>query len=163
MTARLAALSLSLMVLQACATGATSDRAGGTPDRAIRTVAPGRLDVATEAGRGVVAMYLSHDWERAQPDVTRAIVLFHRLRGRDNFIRLGPELAAGDARQASLVIAPQFLTEEDARVHRLPDAVLRWRFGAAASGAAALDPAPIGSFEVVDAIVARDGPGCEAR
>ena len=151
MTSRLAALSLSLLALQGCATAAPTP----APDHAIRTVAPGRLDVTTEAGRGTLAVYVSRDWDQPQPDVTRAIVLFHGLRGRDSFIGLGSELAAGEAGAGSIVIAPQFLTEEDAKVHGLPDGVLRWRFSAASAGAPAVGPAAISSFEVLDAILAR--------
>ena len=148
MIARAATLGLSLALLQACATT-------GTPDRAIRAVARGRLEVTTEAGHGAVPVYVSRDWEQRQPDVTRAIVLLHGLRGRDSFIGMGPELAGGEAGPASVVIAPQFVTEEDTRAHRLPDDVLRWRFGAAAGGAAAVGPAAISSFEVLDALLAR--------
>jgi len=152
MTARLAALGLTLIAFQACATTTASTSA---PDRAVRTVARGRLDVVTETGRGAIPVSVSRDWDRPQPDVTRAIVLFHGLRGRDSLVDIAPDLARGDAGQASIVIAPQFVTEEDARVHQLPHAVLRWRFSAASGGAASVGPAAITSFEVIDALLAR--------
>ena len=148
---RMAALGLAIVALQACATTAATP----APDRAVRTVARGRLDVTTDAGRGAIPVSVSRDWDQPQPDVTRGLVLFHGLRGRDSLIDAAPDLVRGDIGRATIVIAPQFVTEEDARVHQLPDSVLRWRFGAAAGGAAALGPAAISSFEVIDAILAR--------
>jgi hypothetical protein len=150
-TGGLAPLVVAALALQACATAPGADRA----DRPIRAVAAGRLTVTTGAGRGEVAVYVSRDWEQPQPGVTRAVVLFHGLRGRDVFLGTAPDMARVDAARDALLIAPQFLTDVDAQEHRLPGAVLRWPFSAASGGGVASGPAPIGSFEVIDAILTR--------
>ncbi len=143
-------LGLTLATVQLCASAPV------VGDRPIRRVADDRLAVSTTAGRGVLPVYSSRTWESPQPDVTRAVVLFHGLHARDVFVGTAASLGlAADAAPDTVMIAPQFLTEVDATSHRLPDAVLRWRFGGSSAGAAAIGPAAISSFEVIDALLAR--------
>jgi hypothetical protein len=150
-TVRAAALAIGvgLVIMQSCASA-------GSGDRSIRFVAADRLSVTTPAGAGAVPIYSSRAWERPQPDVSRAVVLFHGLHARDVFVGKASALGlAPDTARDAVMIAPQFLTEADASVHRVPDTTLRWRFGAMAAGGAAVGPAAVSSFEVIDALLDR--------
>jgi len=62
---------------------------------------------------------------------------------------------AGSAARDTILIAPQFLDEQDIREHHLPADVLCWRRVAWESGAPAVAPLPISSYEVVDALLTR--------
>ncbi len=159
---RIALLALLVIACHGCATAtttattATATTATGTiQDRPIGTLAGQCFAVTTAAGVGVVPLYVSRDWEKPQPGVTRAVILVHGLLGRDVFVKTADELAtAADAGRSTMMIAPEFLTDLDAKSHRLPDEFLRWRM-TAPGGGNATGPAPISSFEVIEAILAR--------
>ena len=159
-------LGLALLVLacHGCSTaagsgstaGASSTATGSIQDREVGSIADQRLTVTTAAGTGVLVLYLSRDWNTPQPGITRAVVLVHGVLGRDVYVRSADELAtASGASRTTLLIAPQFLSDLDVRNRRLPDAILHWRITTPGSGGEATGPAPIGSFEVLDAILAR--------
>jgi pimeloyl-ACP methyl ester carboxylesterase len=90
------------------------------------------------------------------PEITRAIILVHGLkRNVESTYRTLEESAsmAGSSGHGSLLIAPQFLNESDVAAYRLPADVLRWRKSAWESGQPAAGPAPVSSFEVLDALI----------
>jgi hypothetical protein len=150
---RIALLALALVAAPACS---AAPLPAPLQDRPISTIADQRLTVTRAAGSGDVVLFVSPDWTVPQPEVTRAVVLVHGLLGRDLYVRTAAELAAaGDASRTTVVLAPQFLSDLDARSHRLPDTVLRWRLGTPGAGGSATAPAAISSFEVIDAILAR--------
>jgi pimeloyl-ACP methyl ester carboxylesterase len=123
----------------------------------VEQVASHAFGVKTASGAGAMPFEVSLDWDKAQPQVTRAVVIFHG-KGRDveGYYRAAlraAELAGGDAAATTIVVAPQFLNEEDAQAHRLPGSVLRWREGVWEAGVDAAGPSAISAYTVIDAIV----------
>ncbi len=125
---------------------------------AVERVATGRLEIPKPHGGGLLALYSEADLNARQPGVRRAIVVFHGLHRNAAGYAQDLEEARGQASGAgekTLIVAPQFLNEDDARAHKLPREVLRWRRAEWEAGAAAAGPAPISSYEAIDAILAR--------
>jgi pimeloyl-ACP methyl ester carboxylesterase len=124
----------------------------------VEQVASLSFVLKTPKGSGAMPFEVSLDWNKPQPAVTRAVVIFHG-KGRDveGYYRAAlraADLAGGDSAATTIVVAPQFLNEEDARAHGLPKDVLRWRQGVWEAGVDAAAPSPISAFVVIDAIVA---------
>ena len=146
---------LLLAGLHAQATGAKSVAAveGSVP---VPVVQDGRFEVATAAGRGEIPIHVSRDWTTPQPDIERAVIVIHGWQRSD----LGAGEAAAAAAKAgldssTLVVTPQFLIQPDIDAHALSARTLRWSLSGWKSGADATGPAPISSFAVLEAIVAR--------
>jgi len=123
----------------------------------VEKVASHTFGLQTPHGGSQMPIELSLDWTQAQPQVTRAVVIFHG-KGRDvegyyHTALKAADLAGGDAAKTSIIVGPQFLNEEDARAHGLPGDVLRWRQGAWEAGTDAAGPVPMSAYEVIDAIV----------
>ncbi len=124
----------------------------------VEIIASHFVALATPHGSGQLPMDFSLDWDKPQPQVTRAVILFHG-KGRDvdgyyRALRNAAGLAGGNAGSTSILFAPQFLNEEDARAHHLPDAVLRWPEGTWEAGREASGPTAVSAYEVIDALVA---------
>jgi hypothetical protein len=123
----------------------------------VRIVASRLFEVQTPGGAAEMPFDVSLDWSQAQPQVVRAVVVFHgKGRDVDGYYRgllKAAEQAGPDAAAASILVAPQFLNVEDARAHGLPASVLRWRQGTWESGDEAVGPFAESSYSVVDAIV----------
>ncbi|MGF6230724.1 pimeloyl-ACP methyl ester carboxylesterase [Inquilinus ginsengisoli] len=128
------------------------------PEKPVKVVADQRLTVATPAGTGELALYVSRDWSRPLPGVTRAVIVIHgRLRNADVY-RASAEkalAAAGEAGQAAILVVPQFLSEVDAQAHHLSADTLRWGTTGWEGGGDARGPAPISAFAGLDAILAK--------
>jgi hypothetical protein len=124
----------------------------------VAAIAGQRFRITTAAGSATDPFLISLDWSKPQPQVTRAVVIFHG-KGRDvkGDYRTALEAAAsaGSAARETVFIAPQFLDEEDVDAHVIPADVLRWRRTEWESGAPATAPIPVSSYEVVDAVLAR--------
>jgi pimeloyl-ACP methyl ester carboxylesterase len=123
----------------------------------VDEIAGNSLRVTTSAGVGVLPVYVSKDVSKVQPEVTRAIVIFHGVkRNAVGYFRSANEAAdfAGKSGKGTLVIAPQFLIEEDAAAFNLNSTILRWHHSAWEGGGDASGPAPISSFDAIDAILA---------
>jgi len=111
--------------------------------------------VRTEQGNGY-APYFSNGSLDGNADATRAIIVVHGvLRDADYYYDTGI-IAAAAAHQLgrTIVIAPQFVESKDLRGHDVPLTTLRWN-GRWPGGSDALAPAPISSYEVFDAMIAR--------
>jgi pimeloyl-ACP methyl ester carboxylesterase len=123
----------------------------------VEIVASHVFSLKTPHGQGEMPFDVSLDWNQPQPQVIRAVIIFHgKGRDVDGYYRSAQraaERAGGDAAATSILVAPQFLNEEDARAHGLPPSVLRWRQGTWESGAEAAGPAAISAYEVIDAMV----------
>jgi pimeloyl-ACP methyl ester carboxylesterase len=124
----------------------------------VEIIASQFMPLTTAHGAGQLPIDLSLDWDKPQPQVERAVIIFHG-KGRDvdgyyRGLRKAAELAGGNATARSILIAPQFLNEEDARAHHLPGVVLRWPEGTWEAGREAAGPAAISAYEVIDALVA---------
>jgi hypothetical protein len=124
----------------------------------VAAIAAQRFRITTAAGSAIDPFIISLDWSKPQPQITRAVVIFHG-KGRDvkNDYRTALEAAAsaGSAARGTVFIAPQFLDEEDGDGHAIPADVLRWRRTEWEAGAPATAPIPVSSYEVVDAVLAR--------
>ncbi|HEX3637922.1 MAG TPA: alpha/beta hydrolase [Paraburkholderia sp.] len=124
----------------------------------VATVADTRFTIDTPQGHAEFPLYLSKDWNVAQPQVTRAVIVIHgKLRNADVYFRTAQNArdAAHAEADSTLLIAPQFLATRDLRVHDEPADLLRWRGNAWMGGEAAQAPLPISSYAVLDAIVTR--------
>ncbi|MGN6581680.1 MAG: alpha/beta hydrolase [Bordetella sp.] len=125
-------------------------------ERPVAEVAPGRLAVETALGRGLAPFYASDGWNAPHLRIRRAVIMIHgRLRNADAYFRLAglARDAAGDAGRDTVLIAPQFLAAADVAAHCLPPDTLHWDWTGWMGGDAALGPAPLSSFDVLDALL----------
>ncbi|MES2071119.1 MAG: alpha/beta hydrolase [Pseudomonadota bacterium] len=123
--------------------------------RPVKVIADAQIKVDAAAGSGILPLYLSQDWSSPQPDITRAVLVFHgRLRDADVYWRSAQKAlkASGEA-QHTLLIVPQFLADADIAAHDMPAAVLHWQWESWMGGENANGPAPLSSFEAIDAIL----------
>lgn len=127
--------------------------------RPVKVVADATLAVKGAGGAGTFRLYVSRDWSKPDPSVTRAEIVIHgRLRNADVYERSGETAlaAAGpDAAARTILVTPQFLADPDAPAHDLPPDTLRWTVEGWMGGEPATAPAPVSSFEALDAILAR--------
>jgi pimeloyl-ACP methyl ester carboxylesterase len=124
----------------------------------VATISDTRFAIGTPQGQAEFPLYLSKDWNVAQPQVTRAVIVIHgKLRNADVYFRTAQNArdAAHADTDSTLLIAPQFLATLDTRVHNEPADLLRWKGDAWMGGEAARGPLPISSYAVLDAIVTR--------
>ncbi|MGF6774747.1 pimeloyl-ACP methyl ester carboxylesterase [Paraburkholderia sp. GAS199] len=154
--------SIPLLLAQPAVAAHTHESPGKSHLKPVSTIAPARMVVETPQGRAQFPLYLSKDWSTAQPQVTRAVIVIHgKLRNADVYYRTAQNArdAAHADSDSTLLIAPQFLATLDLRGHDspAPDSadLLRWRGDAWMGGEPARAPLPVGSYEVLDQIVAR--------
>ena len=122
----------------------------------VKEIASARIAVGT----GTFPLYLSVDWSIPRPEITRAVLTLHGvLRNADDYFRaaLSAQAAAGATGRSTLMIAPQFLIEPDVEAFKLPGDTLRWTTVGWEGGDPAIAPAPLSSFEALDAILAKLG------
>jgi pimeloyl-ACP methyl ester carboxylesterase len=140
----LAALLLSVALLSPLA---------HAEDQAVTSISPDRLAInGSQATLG-----LSQEWVHPKPRIERVVIMLHgRLRNAQTYLR-SIERAANQSKERSktLLIAPQFLNEQDIAAHRLSDSILRWHHDSWMEGAAAVGPGPVSSFIVLDHILKR--------
>ena len=145
-------LLLGLGVAEALAKNTHDD------DVSVSVVADRRLRVTTPAGSGVLTLYLSQDWDRPQPAITRAVITVHGASRNAAVYRVAAEkslAASGLDPKSVLLIEPQFLDDADVTAHHLPPETLHWSHVGWEGGDEAHGPAPISSFAALDAILAR--------
>lgn len=129
--------------------------AAGPQARAVQQVAPDRLAVTAQAK---LPIFVSADWSRPLPRITRVLVIFHGLgRTAANYYTeaLQTLTVASGSLDDTLVIAPQFLAEVDVSAHALASDTLAWGTGDWMEGAPAHRPAPISTYTAIDAMLAR--------
>ncbi len=151
---RLALAALCGLLLVGSALAKTED--SEPSHRPVKAVADQRLTVKGAAGTGELPLYLSADWTKPQPGITRAVLVFHgRLRDADVYLKSGEAALAeaGDGAAGTLLVVPQFLADVDMAPHDLPPQTLHWRGDAWMGGDPAEGPAGISSFEAMDAIL----------
>jgi len=127
-------------------------------DNRVWLVADQRLTIKTAAGSGALALYLSKDWNRPQPTITRAIVIIHGLERAARNARTVAEVGrarSGLDPESVLLIEPRFLDDRDVAALHLPAETLRWSHAGWEGGEDAHEPAPISSFAALDAILGR--------
>jgi pimeloyl-ACP methyl ester carboxylesterase len=122
----------------------------------VAVVASRHLSVTTQAGSGTVPVFSNGDWLAPTREVQRAVILIHgRLRNGDTYFELAQRscaLAGGSAAD-TLLIVPQFLATADVEAHEVPSSTLHWDWTSWMGGENAEGPAPISSFDVLDAIL----------
>jgi len=126
-------------------------------EQPVAAVAPTRLYVASAQGAGYAPVFRSLP-DSADATVERIVVLLHgRLRDADAYLLSGQRaLAAADVDPArTLLIVPQFLASADLSAHALPPDTLHWDWTGWMGGGDALGPAPLSSFDVLDAVLAQ--------
>ena len=154
--AGLRALHLALLAC-ACLAHAADENAGN--HRPVQAVGDQRLAVRSLSGQGQLALYASRrlDSNEVLDDVDRAVLVFHgRLRDAEVYWRSAQKAAqaAGSAAAHTLLVVPQFLAERDVVAHGLAPETLRWSLEGWMGGDTALAPAPVSSFEAIDAVLA---------
>ncbi len=118
-------------------------------------VANRQFFVRTPQGAGY-ALYFSNGSLEGDAGATRALIIVHGvLRDADFYYDTGI-IAANAAHQLdrTIVIAPQFVEADDVQGRNLPADTLRWS-GQWPGGSDAKAPAPISTYDVFDAIIAR--------
>ena len=133
----------ALIGLVLCCTVAQAEEHG------VNVVAQGRLQL--KGGAMTVAV------SPPPASIQRVLIILHgRLRNADTYLH-SAEKAAEQAGQlaTTLIIAPQFLNEQDVARHQLPNDLLRWRGNEWMAGGLSTGPNPVSSFQVLDDIVAR--------
>jgi pimeloyl-ACP methyl ester carboxylesterase len=125
----------------------------------VKAVGDQKLQVRTAAGAGTILFYASRPLGDGvvQADIDRVVLVFHgRLRDAEVYWRSAQKAAqaAPEASRHTLLIVPQFLAERDLTAHALAPETLHWSLEGWEGGDAAKGPAPISSFEAVDALLA---------
>lgn len=124
--------------------------------RPVKEVAGARIPV----GAAIFPLYISSDWSKPNPDITRAVIILHGvLRDAGTYYRSArrAQAAAGAAGLTTLIIAPQFLTAADIDAFGLGADTLRWSLYGWQGGEPALGPEPASSFDALDAIFTKLG------
>jgi len=120
----------------------------------VKVVLPDRLPIATSGGSGEAAYWSSTTLDGTHPDIVRAVIMVHGEERNADVYRRIAEQAINDAGETTgtLLIVPQFLERQDAaKIH--DPATLRWASGGWMDGMPAVNPAPLSSFSVIDAIL----------
>jgi pimeloyl-ACP methyl ester carboxylesterase len=147
--------SIACVVLALMIAPARGQEEVATNRKPVKEVATERLAVG---GQGALPLYVSADWSKEQPAITRAIIVLHgRLRNADVYYRsaLTAQAAAGEAGKSTIMIVPQFLARVDVDAHHLSSDTLYWSLVGWEGGDAAEGPAPASSFDALDAILGR--------
>ncbi|SDR19968.1 hypothetical protein SAMN05443245_3494 [Paraburkholderia fungorum] len=125
-------------------------------ERPVAVVANRHLTVTTDAGSGTVPVFANGDWLLPARGIERAVILIHgRLRNADTYFDLAQRACAlaGGSAADTLLIVPQFLATADVAAHEVPPSTLHWEWTSWMGGGEAEGPAPLSSFDVLDAIV----------
>src|SRR5471030_1365705 len=126
-------------------------------ERPVSAIGNERLRVVTSRGAGTVPFYRSIE-ERDAANVSRIVILLHgRLRDADAYLLSAQHaLAAASTDPAhTLLLVPQFLATTDIAAHGLSADTLHWEWTSWMGGDDALGPAPLSSFDVLDAFIAQ--------
>jgi hypothetical protein len=161
---RVCAVVAALSATQAF--GNMSARAQSAPRPTPPVEAIGTTTEALDPGHGVgvYPLFTSADLHTGSATARQALVIIHgRLRNASDYYATALALtaAAGQAGEATIVVAPQFLDDIDVAVHGLTDNYLRWNRdweqGAPAQkpAAAHAGDAPASSYDVLDDVVAK--------
>lgn len=116
---------------------------------------PQSIAVDSFRGNGRLPVLGSRDLETAQPDIVRAVITIHgRDRDAASYDRIARDglARAGAAGIGTLLLTPRFADDGDPDLAR---DTLRWHGNDWMEGGLADGPAALGSFEALDAILAR--------
>ncbi|KAB0492634.1 alpha/beta fold hydrolase [Pseudomonas vancouverensis] len=120
-------------------------------EHGVKELSPGRLLLK----EGEMAVGISP----APAKIERVLIIIHgRLRNAQTYLRSAEQAAelAGQS-QTTLVIAPQFLNEDDVAIHPVADTVLRWQGNDWMAGGESTAPFHLSAYQALDEIIARLG------
>jgi hypothetical protein len=141
---------LAALALSGGAAVAEGPRADGNP---VDAIGDQPIEVSGAEGSGTLLAFSSRPLLGRMAGVTRLVIMVHggaRDADRAEAVALA---AIGPAAGETLVVAPQFLNDIDARRWTLPGDRLRWSEGAWVRGLAAAAPAPISPFTALDSLI----------
>ncbi len=146
-------LALAAPAVAPAVSAQTTDRTSSAA--AVKAIAPSSLHVEKGGVSAVLPLYVSADWAHPQPQITRALLVFHgKLRNADEYNLSGERaIATAKAGATTLLVTPQFLGQQDIDAFHLPPNTLRWAPEAWMGGDDAIAPGPISSFDAIDAIL----------
>jgi pimeloyl-ACP methyl ester carboxylesterase len=147
------ALALSGLAAISALQAQTTDQTSSTVP--VKAIAPSQIHVDKGGTTAVLPLYVSADWSKPLPKVTRALLVFHgKLRNADEYNLSGQKaVATAKAGDSTILITPQFLGQLDVDALHLPPNTLRWAPEAWMGGDDAVAPAAISSFDGIDAIL----------
>lgn len=121
----------------------------------VSVVVPDRMAVHSPMGSGQATLETSEPLKGVHPHITRVLIIVHgHLRNADTYFDTGEHaIAAAHHKTDTLLIAPQFLNTTDVQYHQLASDTLAWSGDQWMGGLPAAAPAPISSFEVLDALL----------
>ena len=146
---------IPLAALLLTATSARAADENAPHHRPVKEIADSRLAIGS---KGTLPLYVSADWTKPQPAITRAVLVLHgRLRDADVYYRSArtAQAAAGDAGRQAIMIVPQFLADVDVDAWHLPPDTLHWSLEGWEGGSDAMGPSSASSFDALDAILAK--------
>ncbi|MGE8154214.1 alpha/beta fold hydrolase [Pseudomonas vancouverensis] len=120
-------------------------------EHGVKELSPGRLLLK----EGEMAVGISP----APTKIERVLIIIHgRLRNAQTYLRSAEQAAdlAGQSK-TTLVIAPQFLNEDDVAIHPVADTVLRWQGNDWMAGGESTAPFHLSAYQALDEIIARLG------
>jgi hypothetical protein len=130
--------------------------AAGAAEKPVAKLATRVFTVRTTGGDASIPLESSLDLSSAHPEITQAALVFHgKGRNVEGYYAALERAAhqAGAPPQHTLLMAPQFLREEDITAHRLPKEFLRWHEGSWSAGEPAAGPVSLSSFDLIDALL----------
>jgi len=104
-----------------------------TKEFPVLTIASTRVEVKSEAGAGVLPVFVSQDWSQPLPEIRRVVLIVHGISRTPGSSWTAGQMAlrlAGSYGDGTLLIAPQFLTPVDIAANRLPNTILHWKITA---------------------------------
>jgi len=125
-------------------------------DRQTPALARSVYTLSTTSGDASLPIECSLVLNKQHPEITRLAVVFHGKSGDvEGYFRALVRAAetASHEETHTLLVAPQFLREEDVSADRLPKQILRWHGGSWSAGGPAAGPVPISAFEVIDRVL----------
>lgn len=134
---------------------------GSSASAAVDVVCDQRFTVRVDGTNLDLPYCATVDLEEGDRSVERAVVVVHGgSRNADDYFRYARDAGImSDADQTTVVVAPQFLTEDDIEGHNLPDSVLYWTSKNWKRGRSSEDtcgnprPFTLSSFAVMDRIL----------
>jgi len=125
-------------------------------DEPVKKVGDQRLLVHSPRGEGTLPVFASKDINAVSPDITKVFIVIHgTLRNADTYFATGQQIlaGAGSLEKGAMMVAPQFLTAPDLKAFSMPAQSLAWTQEGWKGGEPAVQPAPVSSFDALDALI----------